>query len=101
MNYGRWGNMNIQIFGTKKCFDTKKAERYFKERGISYAPPLLVVYYRVKSFLNKIPITKPTIINTICINGTKKQVYHLIYAGLSCFSLYFSEEYIKSINHRA
>ncbi len=26
--------MNIQIFGTKKCFDTKKAERYFRERGI-------------------------------------------------------------------
>lgn len=26
--------MNIQIFGRKKCFDTKKAERYFKERGI-------------------------------------------------------------------
>lgn len=26
--------MNIQIFGAKKCFDTKKAERYFKERGI-------------------------------------------------------------------
>ena len=26
--------MNIQIFGIKKCFDTKKAERYFKERGI-------------------------------------------------------------------
>ena len=25
--------MNIQIFGTKKCFDTKKAQRYFKERG--------------------------------------------------------------------
>lgn len=28
--------MNIQIFGTKKCFETKKAERYFKERGIKY-----------------------------------------------------------------
>ena len=28
--------MNIQIFGTKKCFDTKKAERYFKERGVKY-----------------------------------------------------------------
>lgn len=28
--------MNIQIYGTKKCFDTKKAERYFKERGIRY-----------------------------------------------------------------
>ncbi|MGL5675603.1 MAG: arsenate reductase family protein [Cellulosilyticaceae bacterium] len=28
--------MNIQIFGTKKCFDTKKAERYFKERKVKY-----------------------------------------------------------------
>ena len=28
--------MNIQIFGTRKCNDTKKAERYFKERGIKY-----------------------------------------------------------------
>ncbi|MDE5936356.1 MAG: arsenate reductase family protein [Ruminococcus sp.] len=28
--------MNIQIFGVRKCFDTKKAERYFKERGIKY-----------------------------------------------------------------
>ena len=28
--------MNIQIFGTKKCFDTKKAERYFKERRIKF-----------------------------------------------------------------
>ncbi|MBI9010300.1 MAG: arsenate reductase family protein [Tenericutes bacterium] len=28
--------MNIQIFGNKKCFDTKKAERYFKERRIKY-----------------------------------------------------------------
>ena len=28
--------MNIQIFGTSKCFDTKKAMRYFKERGIKY-----------------------------------------------------------------
>ena len=28
--------MNIQIFGTNKCFDTKKAMRYFKERGIKY-----------------------------------------------------------------
>lgn len=28
--------MNIQIFGTKKCFDTKKAERFFKERNIKY-----------------------------------------------------------------
>jgi arsenate reductase len=29
-------DMNIQIFGTKKCNDTRKAERFFKERGIKY-----------------------------------------------------------------
>ena len=28
--------MNIQIFGKAKCFDTKKAERWFKERRIKY-----------------------------------------------------------------
>ncbi|MDD7408420.1 MAG: arsenate reductase family protein [Anaerovoracaceae bacterium] len=28
--------MNIQIFGTKKSADTRKAERYFKERRIKY-----------------------------------------------------------------
>ncbi len=28
--------MNIQIFGKSKCFDTKKAERYFKERKIKF-----------------------------------------------------------------
>lgn len=28
--------MNIQIFGTKKCFDTKKADRFFKERKIQF-----------------------------------------------------------------
>ena len=28
--------MNIQIFGKLKCSDTKKAERYFKERNIKY-----------------------------------------------------------------
>ena len=28
--------MNIQIFGTSKCFDSKKAERWFKERRIKF-----------------------------------------------------------------
>lgn len=35
MNWGE-KTMNIQIFGIKKCFDTKKAERYFKERNVKY-----------------------------------------------------------------
>ncbi len=28
--------MNIQIFGTKKCRDTKKAEMFFKERRVAF-----------------------------------------------------------------
>ena len=28
--------MNIQVFGTKKSFDTKKAQRYFKERRVKF-----------------------------------------------------------------
>jgi arsenate reductase len=26
----------LQIFGTRKCQDTRKAERYFKERGVRF-----------------------------------------------------------------
>lgn len=36
--------MNIQIFGKSKCFDTKKAERYFKERRVSYQQVDLLRY---------------------------------------------------------
>lgn len=28
--------MALQVFGTRKCQDTKKAERFFKERGVRY-----------------------------------------------------------------
>lgn len=28
--------MNIQVFGTKRSFDTKKAQRYFKERRVKF-----------------------------------------------------------------
>lgn len=28
--------MNIQVFGSKKSFDTKKAQRYFKERRVKF-----------------------------------------------------------------
>ena len=36
--------MNIQIFGKNKCFDTKKAERYFKERRIKFQSVDLLRY---------------------------------------------------------
>ena len=36
--------MNIQIFGKSKCFDTKKAERYFKERRVKFQAVDLVKF---------------------------------------------------------
>ena len=36
--------MNIQIFGKSKCFDMKKAERWFKERRIKYQSVDLLRY---------------------------------------------------------
>ena len=36
--------MNVQIFGKSKCFDTKKAERWFKERRIKVQSVDLVKY---------------------------------------------------------
>ena len=36
--------MNIQIFGKSKCFNTKKAERYFKERRIKFQSVDLLRY---------------------------------------------------------
>ena len=43
MPYG--GNLfNIQIFGKSKCFDTKKAERYFKERRVKFQSVDLIKY---------------------------------------------------------
>jgi arsenate reductase (glutaredoxin) len=28
--------MGLQVFGTRKCPDTRKAERFLKERGVAY-----------------------------------------------------------------
>ena len=50
--------MNIQIFGKSKCFDTKKAERWFKERRIKFQSVDLVKYGispgELKSVLNAV-----------------------------------------------
>ncbi len=46
--------MNIQIFGKSKCFDTKKAERYFKERGIKYQFIDIVKYGMSKGEYNSV-----------------------------------------------
>ena len=48
------GDMNIQIFGKSKCFDTKKAERYFKERRIKYQLIDLARYSMSKGEYNSV-----------------------------------------------
>ena len=46
--------MNIQIFGKSKCFDTKKAERYFKERRIKYQLVDVIKYGMSRGELNSV-----------------------------------------------
>ena len=48
--------MNIQIFGVKKCFDTKKAERYFKERKIKYQFVDLTLFSLSKGELQSVKV---------------------------------------------
>ena len=46
--------MNIQIFGKAKCFDTKKAERWFKERRIKYQYVDILHYGMSRGELNSV-----------------------------------------------
>ena len=46
--------MNIQIFGKAKCFDTKKAERWFKERRIKYQYIDVIKYGMSRGELNAV-----------------------------------------------
>ncbi len=46
--------MNIQIFGKSKCFDTKKAERWFKERRIKYQYIDVLKYGMSRGELNSV-----------------------------------------------
>lgn len=46
--------MNIQIYGSQKCFDTKKAERYFKERRINYQYVDIIKYGLSKGEFNSV-----------------------------------------------
>jgi len=46
--------MNIQIFGKSKCFDTKKAQRYFKERRIKFQFVDIMQYGMSRGELNSV-----------------------------------------------
>ena len=46
--------MTIQIFGKSKCFDTKKAERFFTERGVRFQSVDLPRYGMSRGELTKV-----------------------------------------------
>lgn len=70
--------MNIQIFGKPKCFDTKKAERYFKERGIKYQLIDMTQKAMSKGEFNSVKQAVGGYENLIDPNGKDKQLLALI-----------------------
>ena len=70
--------MNIQIFGTKKCNDTKKAERFFKERGIKFQfiDAVIELYDRIVDrnlLIRRINITANRLVDESSVK--KEEVY--------------------------
>lgn len=62
--------MNIQIFGSKKDFDTKKAERYFKEKDLL----ALITYIAEEDKIEKILENQKIIKTPVVRNGRQATV---------------------------
>lgn len=88
--------MNIQIFGKSKCFDTKKAERYFKERRIKYQYIDLIKYGISRGELNSV-VSAIGIDNIIDTNDQDYELFmHLAYKDDKFERLFNVPEMIKS-----
>ena len=73
--------MNIQIFGTKKCQDTRKTERYFKERKISYQFIDLTIKGLSKGELNSVQrfINLKSLIDTHSKEYQKRNMQYIVH----------------------
>ena len=71
--------MNIQIFGKSKCFDTKKAERYFKERRIKYQFIDLMKYGMSGKEFDSVLRAVGGIDNLIDWNGKSQEITNMKY----------------------
>ncbi|KJS16456.1 MAG: ArsC family transcriptional regulator [Peptococcaceae bacterium BRH_c4b] len=73
--------MNIQIFGTKKCQDSRKAERYFKERNISYHFVDLTVRGLSKGELDKVKsvVSLENLIDTAGKEYAKRNLKYIVH----------------------
>ena len=71
--------MNIQIFGKSKCFDTKKAERWFKERRIKYQSIDLQKYGMSGKEFDSVLRAVGGIDNLIDWNGKSQEITNMKY----------------------
>ena len=71
--------MNIQIYGKPKCFDTKKAERYFKERGIKYQSVDIVKYGLSKGEYTSVKTAVGGMATLIDEKSKEYETYHIKY----------------------
>ena len=71
--------MNIQIFGKSKCFDTKKAERWFKERRIKYQYIDLIKYGMSGKEFDSVLRAVGGIDNLIDWNGKQQEITNMKY----------------------
>lgn len=71
--------MNIQIFGKSKCFDTKKAERYFKERRIKYQSIDLIRFGMTGKEFDSVLRAVGSIDQLIDWNGKSQEITNMKY----------------------
>jgi len=71
--------LNIQIFGKSKCFDTKKAERWFKERRIKFQSIDLIKYGMSGKELDSVLRAVGGIDNLIDWNGKQQEITNMKY----------------------
>ena len=71
--------MNIQIFGKAKCFDTKKAERYFKERGIKFQSVDIIRYGLSKGEYTSVKSAVGGMAQLIDENSKEYEAQHIKY----------------------
>ncbi len=83
--------MNIQIFGKNKCFDTKKAQRYFKERRIKFQYVDILQYGMSRGELNSVK-------NAVGIDARRDapEVQYLAYADDKLETLFEQPELLKT-----
>ena len=71
--------MNIQILGKSKCFNTKKAERYFKERRIKFQSIDLIRYGMSAKEFDSVVRAVGGVDNLIDWNGKSQEITNMKY----------------------